>query len=51
MAFELLEQKQSYIPLIKVLIYGMNGFGAPWCGAILIFLKMQAPLHVKIEFL
>ena len=30
--FEALEKKQSYIPLLKVLVWGMNAWGAQWLG-------------------
>ena len=34
--FEPLEQKQSYIPLLKVLMCGVNAWGAQWHGGIFI---------------
>ena len=47
--FEPLEQKQSYIPLLKVLMCGMNAWGAQWHGGIFILqytsLKMVLLLH------
>ena len=47
--FEPLEQKQSYIPLLKVLMCGMNVWGAQWHGGIFILrytsLKMVLLLH------
>ena len=47
--FEPLEQKQSYIPLLKVLMCGMNSWGAQWHGDIFISpytsLKMVVLLH------
>ena len=36
--FELLEQKQSCIPPLKVLMCGMNGRGAKWHYGIIIFI-------------
>ena len=48
--FEPLEQKQNHIPLLKVLMCGMNAQGAQWHGGIFILryvsLKM-ADLHHK----
>ena len=47
--FEPLEQKQSYISLLKVLMCGMNAWGAQWHGGIFILqfttLKMVLLLH------
>ena len=47
--FEPIEQKQSYIPHLKVLMCGMNACGAQWHGNIFIlqytFLKMALLLH------
>ena len=47
--FEPLKQKQSYIPLLKVLMCGMNAWGAQWHGGIFILqytsLKMVLLLH------
>ena len=47
--FEPLEQKQSYIPLLKVLVCGMNSWGSKWLGGIFTFqytiLKMTVLLH------
>ena len=47
--FEPLEQKQIYIPLLKVLMCGMNAWGAQWHGGIFILqftsLKMVLLLH------
>ena len=47
--FEPLEQKQSYIPLLKVLMCDMNAWGAQWHGDIFILqytpLKMVLLLH------
>ena len=46
--FEPLEQKQSYIPLLKVLMCGMNARGAQWHVGIFIlcntFLKIAVIL-------
>ena len=47
--FEPLEQKQTYIPLLKVLVCGMNAQGPHWNSDISILrytsLKMAALLH------
>ena len=47
--FEPIEQKQSYTPLLKVLMCGMNAWGAQWYGGIFILqyfsLKIVLLLH------
>ena len=47
--FELLEVKQSYIPLLKALMCGINAVGAQGCGCMFTFchayLKMGVLLH------
>ena len=47
--FELLEVEQSYIPLLKALMCGINAVGAQGCGCIFTFchayLKMGVLLH------
>ena len=50
--FELLEVEQSYIPLLKALMCGINAAGAQRCGCMFTFchayLKMGVLLH-KME--
>ena len=47
--FELLEVEQSYIPLLKALMCGINAVGAQGCGCMFTFchayLKMGVLLH------
>ena len=47
--FELLEVEQSYIPLLKALMCGINAAGAQRCGCMFTFchayLKMDVLLH------
>ena len=47
--FDLLEVEQSYIPLLKALMCGINAVGAQGCGCIFTFchayLKMGVLLH------
>ena len=50
--FELLEVEQSYIPLLKALMCGINAAGAQRCGCMFtfchVYLKMGVLLH-KME--
>ena len=47
--FEILEVEQSYIPLLKALMCGINAVGAQGCGCMVTFchasLKMAILLH------
>ena len=45
--FKPLDLKQSYIPHLKVLMCGINDFGAQWCGHI----SISCYTHLKLELL
>ena len=44
--FELLEVEQSYIPLLKALMCGINAVGAQGCGCMFTF--CHAPLKIAL---
>ena len=52
MAFELFEQKQSYVHHSKVLVDGINASNSQWCGCIFLMcytnLKLALLLHKTV---
>ena len=47
--FELLEVEQSYIPLLKALMYGINAVGAQGCGCMSTFCPTPQKIAVLLH--